>query len=376
MGFEDVAVSPLQPPPVSPAEGAAGASSVGRGNKRAAPSDEPDRGLDDVLLSPPTRQAQQANEGNAVPATPGGASAAAATAPSLGHGRGRHTRTADMGKRRTWETVVRDHMSSLPRLLTTSSSCSPSCRGCDTASWATLAVLLTCASSSFGEGVYDVQWQEPYDWDQVRRKLIPNHTATANWFQLLVGMKLVNHATGSLQIDYRVQGRPVCRGTWEQFHGVPAKTMDTIVRLVERGEVAWNTKSRAEARDFHRHEGATLRTAAEQWWYIRLDYYEVIVHSSKGRGVIQHPHNVDWHVVYDTEFVPEMRTIGYDWRDLAKQNGSVGSIATWYAGRTAALATLAKDRIGPDAPPFKFQSRAKHSAYVSDPPPTQTPHTA
>ena len=277
-----------------------------------------------------------------------------------------------MKKRRSWKAVIQDHMTSLSRILTTS-SCSPSCRGCDTASWVTLALLLTCAANSFGEGVHEVKWTEPYDWDEVRRKLISNHTASANWFQLLHNMKVVDPVTGNISIDFRVQGRKVCYGVWEEFHGVPTKTMETIVRLVQAGAVEWNTKLRAQARDAHRRERAVLRTAAEQWWYLRLDYYEAIVDSRHGSGVIQHPHNVDWQLVYDTEFVPEMRVLGHDWRDIRKHDGSLGSISTWYAGRTGALASLAKDRIGSDAKPFKFQSRAKHSAYVSPTTPATSP---
>ena len=358
--YQDLAVSPLQPR-VAPGGGAAVESADG--DDGTGLSDGPGRGLEDILLSPPSGQAEQLDDNDSPSGSSLDDSPAGVHVSSRGPGRGRHTRTAGMSKRRSWRTVIHEHMHSLPRLLTTS-SCSPSCRGCDPASWVTLGLLLSCACTSFGEVVQDVNWQEPYDWDQVQRKMTRNHAATANWFELVYAMKTIDPESGCTSIDYRLQGRAVCRGIWQKFHGVPAKTMDTIIRLVEQGEVEWSSRVRTMVRSAHLHERASLHTAAEQWWYLRLDYYEIIVDSRKGSGVIQHPHNVDWRIVYDTEFVPEMRSIGYDWKDFTKSSGTTGSIATWYGGRAAALASLAIDRIGPDAAPFKFQSRAKHSAYV------------
>ena len=84
--------------------------------------------------------------------------------------------------------------------------------------------------------------------------------------------------------------------------------------------------------------------------------------------------------MYNVEFVPEMRLLGYDWK-LAPTNGkarqeevqqedvddmdctpcseeeeevedtSKGSKATWYRGRRMALLAKARDEIGSDAPP-------------------------
>ena len=42
---------------------------------------------------------------------------------------------------------------------------------------------------------------------------------------------------------------------------------------------------------------------------------------------------------------------------------SRGSEATWYRGKACALVQLAADKFGPESLPFKFKSRAKHSAY-------------
>ena len=45
----------------------------------------------------------------------------------------------------------------------------------------------------------------------------------------------------------------------------------------------------------------------------------------------------DWKLVYDDEFVPEMHTLGFDWRTSDKASGSIGSRSTWYEGRNRAL---------------------------------------
>ena len=168
--YQDLAVSPLQPR-VAPGGGAAVESADG--DDGTGLSDGPRRGLEDILLSPPSGQAEQLDDNDSPSGSSLDDSPAGVHVSSRGPGRGRHTRTAGMSKRRSWRTVIHDHMHSLPRLLTTS-SCSPSCRGCDPASWVTLGLLLSCACTSFGEVVQDVNWQEPYDWDQVQRKLSPH----------------------------------------------------------------------------------------------------------------------------------------------------------------------------------------------------------
>ena len=41
----------------------------------------------------------------------------------------------------------------------------------------------------------------------------------------------------------------------------------------------------------------------------------------------------------------------------------VGSLSTFYHGKRNALKFLAEEKLGKGATPFKFKSRAKHSAY-------------
>ena len=330
--------------------------------------------LDECALSPPSapRGTCDDREAHASPAaalycdvmvSPPASASKEAAAPA--GGRGRHTRTASMAKRRSWQSTIEDHMRSIPTLLTTS-FCSPiKCTGCDTASWATLNTAQSCAVDSFGVGVLDVKWDSPYDWKAVRGSLLRNQQATHNWFDKLLQLKHIE-TDGAISIAFHIHGRPVCQHTWQVFHGVPDATMDSIVRLICKGQLHWNVSLAKEAAQAHRAEHSCLVSSAVQWWCLRLDYYECIVASKpKCSGVIQHPHNVDWKLVYDEEFVPEMNLMGHNWRKSDGSEGTVGSRSSWYEGRTKALQQLAVDKLGPDAPPFVFQSRAKHSAYVS-----------
>ena len=184
-----------------------------------------------------------------------------------------------------------------------------------------------------------------------------------NWFQLVLGMRVINSAS-SISINFRVDGHETCEGTWQAFHGVPNATMDSITRTVLGGATVWNNKLQQQVASAHRAETGHLRRAAQAWWAIRLDYYECIV----DQGKILYPQNTDWRLVYDEEFVPEMQSMGHDWRKSDRTGGSVGSTSTWYEGRAAALKQRALDHIGPEAKPFQFKSRAKHSANVSVPP--------
>lgn len=308
---------------------------------------------DGVLLSPPSYNSSLTSTG--------------------GTRRGSHARTEDMAQRRSWQETVEEHMSSLPNLLS-KPCCSSECTGCDTASWTTLSIIQQCAQASFGEAVILPCWKdEQYDWSQVSRTLMRNQQATANWFKMLFNMRQIAATSGDIHIDFHILGHKVCYGTWRTFHGVPLTTMATMERVIRNNQMVWNTTTAKEAAMALRSELANLTTSAEQWWYIRLDYYELIVESStKYAGIIQHPHNIDWKLVYDEEFVPEMRCLGFDWASSDKTIGSEGSRSTWYAGRNKALHLLAKDRLGDDAKPFLFQSRKKHSAYVSVTPQADT----
>ena len=289
-------------------------------------------------------------------------------------GRGKFVRAPTMLKRRSWQMVIEEHMLSFPRLLTTS-VCGADCSGCDIFSWASVSVLQQCAMESFGDAVILVDWTGTYDWKEEAKKLRSNHLAVSRWFGMVFSMRYIN-TDSTISIAFHIAGRTVCSDTWPAFHGVPARTMKDFVRLVKQGCTVWNNEMAKQTAIALRTEKGNLRTAAAQWWYLRLDYYEMIVDTGK----IQYPSGIDWRMVHDVEFVPEMQLLGYDWRTSTQTVGSVGSTSTWYEGRAEALQQLAHDRIAPTAKPFSFVSRAKHSAYVRDqarrnpPMPTPPPH--
>lgn len=167
----------------------------------------------------------------------------------------------------------------------------------------------------------------------------------------------------------------------------------------------WNTGLQKEQAMAMRSQRADLGNAAAAWWYNRLECYEMVV--SKNH-YIQHPRDICWLDVYEDEFVPQMNAQGLTWRvtrpkrpnpqqepsiddDTMDEGGgeadednssnhdsvtssssweevegrAVGSISSWYRGRAKALKRLAVEHLGEDHKPFKFVSRAQHSAYVS-----------
>ena len=196
-----------------------------------------------------------------------------------------------------------------------------------------------------------------------------------------------------LSVTYKIGGRVVCLDTWAAFHGVPPSTANTIDRKVRDGETVWRSKSSKEEAIAKRSLKTTLKEAATAWWSIRLGYYEAVVES----GFITHPREICFVDMYNDEFVPEMRLLGHNWKrapqpklaaaevegpEMAEEGQLVdslcmdvspvssededdasGSRSTWYLGRNTALASLARQQIGEDAPPFKFKARANHSAY-------------
>lgn len=204
-----------------------------------------------------------------------------------------------------------------------------------------------------------------------------------------------------IAVHYKLNGVSVCAGAWAGFYGIRPTTAAAIHRQLLKNHDVWNDGLAKETMLAKRNERAYLENAAAAWWYIRLGYYEMIV----DYGHILYPRDVCWSSVYEDEFVPEVRELVYHWkkpsnslnakakkshdeerihnirqgtiddmsdddrRDAAADGGDDdwnehGSISTWYRGRKLALQQLAKDKLGDDAKPFKFISRAKHSAYV------------
>lgn len=304
-----------------------------------------------------------------------------------GGGRGKHKRSADMGKRTGWLAQVKEHM----KLVNSAgilgiNACSKRCdhKACN--ELIDLRVAKLCASDSFGEGVLRG------DWSNLRR----NHDATKHWFEMAHAHRVVDQTGKVTRVDYKVHGIPVCQGAWASLHGIKKTTAASIHRQVMNNVECWSTGLAKQAMLATRMQRAHLSNAAAAWWYVRLGYYEIVV----DMGYIQCPRDICWSAVYEEEFVPEMLHLGYNWKtpyqrvgthghddnpssehwdffdpdvdsNAQKQEGEEeeigctrGSIATWYRGRAMALQRWAHERIGMNCPAFKLVSRAKHSAYV------------
>lgn len=281
-----------------------------------------------------------------------------------GGGRGKYKRTAALKQRKSWKELAKDHMSNIGTLLT-GNHCSRNCKGCDVGSFATPRLAQWCAAQTYGDAVLCM------DWDN----LIAKQTAIASAFDRAKASSVCSSSGKVITIDYKVDGHPVCLGVWTKFFGLAEKTGETIDRCVRRGESVWNDNLRKQEALAKRKVNGTLQNAASAWWTIHLSYYEMVVE----KGVIQHPRDINFNVIYAEQFVPEMRLLGYPWKLPHQDDGErgapeaqssrapleseCGSRSTWYAGRKCALQRLADTQFGPGHNAFKFVGRAKHSAY-------------
>jgi len=302
----------------------------------------------DAGPSPPPRP-------SAAPAAVHGASAGATSATgaaSLRGSRGKFKRTATHRKRVSWITWAQNHMSGISKLIV-GNHCDPTCSGCDIGCFATKRVAELMAVKTFGDAVLQEKWTE----------LVPNQTAVPAAFTDALEFVTKDAVSGKVtSVDYKVDGHTVCHRTWGAFRAIAQ--IDSIHRKLLNGDTCWSASEDAGARLAKRNLSATLGTAAAAWWTIRLSYYERVV----AKGVIQYPRDVNFQRMYATEFVPEMQLLGHNWLSHTEtRNDEVGSMATWYRGRKAALQQLAINEEGANAKPFKFKSRAQHSAYKECP---------
>lgn len=68
-----------------------------------------------------------------------------------------------------------------------------------------------------------------------------------------------------------------------------------------------------------------------------------------------------WKDVYEQEFVPQMKDMGYTWS--IEEDRKKGSNSTWRKGKDAALQIFADETYGPGGKPFRLVSRSDHSAF-------------
>ena len=277
--------------------------------------------------------------------------------------KGRYDRSGGAGQRPTWHVKVSGHMDALRRgALLVSGECSVSSKydeacvnGGRCHAHFTIADLEHAACCSFGDGIFDAVINE--DWNSITS----NHQANVKWFEKLVSFRTTDE--NGIRVCCKLNERPICFKRWAHYHGIASATRDAMARKLWSGECEWNNSSTRELQCTARNMHADLTHSATQWWYTRLQYYEM----RTKEGLIVHPRGVLWKSVYDDEFVPFMQLCGHDWKksDAKKDDDGVGSEATWYSGRAAALVQLAKEKLDADSQTttFVLKSRAKHSAY-------------
>ena len=103
------------------------------------------------------------------------------------------------------------------------------------------------------------------------------------------------------------------------------RTMEMIHRKLLNGDTQWLLSDDSDTRKANRNLKATLQQAAAAWWTIRLRYYEWIV----AKRVIQFPRDVNFQLMYATEFVPQMQLLGHNWLSHGEtRTDEVGSMGT------------------------------------------------
>jgi hypothetical protein len=176
--------------------------------------------------------------------------------------RGTHERTSSMKKRKAWKPLMKDHMTAVADgNLIAAIHCSSDCensRQCREN--LTMRIAKECAQLSFGEAALRG------DWDACKR----NHKAVADWFEMAKSFRVKDHAGNVISIAFKVDGHPVCMGTWAAICGVPASTASTIERRVLAGDEVWNDKTLKDAAIARRSLVGSLENAARGWWYLRL----------------------------------------------------------------------------------------------------------
>ena len=91
--------------------------------------------------------------------------------------------------------------------------------------------------------------------------------------------------------------------------GVKPTTMGVIDRELLAGKTVWHTAANTAAVSAARTAHAALTTAAVAWWHERLLKFEV----RTKQGLIVHPRDIMWSLVYREQFVPFMRLMGINW---------------------------------------------------------------
>lgn len=134
--------------------------------------------------------------------------------------RGKHTRTHSMGKRTKWVDQVQAYVEDLKTArLIANARCSPSCKLKACNQLIDLRTAKLCAQDSFGDAAINNDWS----------KLRGNHETIKLWFHMAHGHRVLDPQTKLVShIDYKLQGVPVCQGSWASFLGIKPATALSI----------------------------------------------------------------------------------------------------------------------------------------------------
>ena len=231
---------------------------------------------------------------------------------AIGDRQGKYSRAGGKGSRTGWLPHVRKlataiNQCNLSIFVPTCNSTCPNQGKCfETVN---IRVIKCCLEESFGPAIFlmdgDGEFAEP-------TKITPNHTAVRMWWELAKMGRVIDDTGNVTSLIYKVNEKPVCLDMWAKLHGVPPTTASTIDRKLKQGDAVWSDTSRMAAMA-NRTLAGTLINASTAWWMLRLQYYEMIT----TRGVILYPRGVIWQDVYAEEFIPEMRLLGFNWKDAA-----------------------------------------------------------
>ena len=227
--------------------------------------------------------------------------------------RGKYSRMGGKGNRTAWLPYVHKlataiNTGNLSVFMPTCSSDCPNQGSCFETM--TIRVIKCCLEQSFGSTVllmdHNGQFAQPSN-------ITPNHKAVRQWWDLAQTGRVLDEEGNVSSLTYTVNERPVCLNAWAKIHGVTPTTASSIDRKLRLGDSVWGDASAHMAAMANRTLLGSLVNAATSWWMTRLTYYETV----PKRGLILYPRGVIWKDVYAEEFIPEMRLLGFNWKDVA-----------------------------------------------------------
>eukprot|EP00965_Chrysotila_dentata_P064704 2145520-Pleurochrysis_carterae.AAC.1 len=192
-------------------------------------------------------------------------------------GRGTYERANGKGIRNDWPTNCKLRVDNIKNgSIIVADSCSKDCtfgKHCIQNAF-TVTLLKKCAACTFGETA--VREETPS---------ISNHEAVHVWFRLVFDCRVLNDEGAVASIDFKVEGRRLCRGAFRTAYCMSKATFDTICARIMAGDHKWvtyaNTRTCSAAKD-----RPSLLLAATAWWRTRLGYFDMMPHL---RRCIIHP---------------------------------------------------------------------------------------